>query len=111
MVEQKKTDDIQKEEEETKKEQTKTPNGNTDNGVPKEKEISPLEEAKRFNKETKKMLAEMKEERTKIETAAAEMLVNGRSLAGQVKKAETENEKWAREAKARYAGTGLDPTI
>jgi hypothetical protein len=38
------------------------------------------------------------------------MLVNGKSLAGQVIKAETADEKWAREAKERYKGTGLDPT-
>lgn len=79
--------------------------------LPKEEiKLSPLQEARKFNEETKKMLDEMKEERLKIESAAADMLVNGRSLAGQTQKKETEDEKWAREAKLRYAGTGLDPT-
>jgi hypothetical protein len=75
-----------------------------------EEKISPLDEARKFNEDSKKVLAEMKSERLKIEKAAAEMLVNGKSLAGQVIKAETADEKWAREAKERYKGTGLDPT-
>lgn len=37
--------------------------------------------------------------------------LGGRSEAGAAPaKKETENDKWAREAKERYAGTGLDPT-
>ena len=46
-------------------------------------EVSPLEELKRLNEENKKVLSEMKEERKKIEKAAAELLVSGRSFAGQ----------------------------
>jgi len=73
-------------------------------------EISALEEFRRVNEENKKVLAELKEERKKMENAAAEMLINGHSFAGQSPKVESADEKWAREAKIRYAGTGMDPT-
>jgi len=37
--------------------------------------------------------------------------LSGRALAGsQPAPKETDDEKWAREAKTRYAGTGIDPT-
>lgn len=104
-----------KELEETGKE---NPTENSNDGIqpkteetPKvEKKLSPLEEARKFNEDTKKMLEAMKIEREAIESAAAEMLVNGKSLAGQVQKQKTDEEKWAESAKERYAGTGLDPT-
>jgi ATP-dependent Clp protease ATP-binding subunit ClpA len=73
-------------------------------------DINPVEEAKKVLEESKRILEETKKERIRIEKATAEMLVNGKSLAGQVIKAETADEKWAREAKERYKGTGLDPT-
>ena len=44
------------------------------------------------------------------ELKATEVL-SGQADAGQVPKPkETEDEKWAKEAKERYAGTGMDPT-
>lgn len=73
--------------------------------------INPIEEAKKVLEETKRVLEETKKERVRIEKATAEMLVNGRSYAGQqTAKPETLDEKWAREAKERYKGTGMDPT-
>jgi hypothetical protein len=79
---------------------------------PVEETINPIDEAKNVLEETKKTLASISEERKRIEKATAEMLVNGRSYAGQAPpKEETADEKWAREAKLRYAGTGMDPTI
>lgn len=36
--------------------------------------------------------------------------VSGRAEAGQVPKVETEDEKWEKDAKKRYEGTGMDPT-
>lgn len=72
---------------------------------------NPIEEAKKILEETKKTLEETKKERIRIEKATAEMLVGGRSYAGQEQpRTETDDEKWAREAKLRYAGTGMDPT-
>jgi hypothetical protein len=44
------------------------------------------------------------------ERIIAEQRLHGKGVAGQPKKKETEDEKWAREAKERYAGTGIDPT-
>ena len=73
-------------------------------------EINPIEEAKLIRDETKRNLIAITEERKKIEKATAELLVGGRSFAGQQTKQETVDEKWAREAKERYAGTGMDPT-
>jgi len=93
-----------------------TPNEGKDVSIsPKSEEVniesSPIEEAKKLLEETKKALEETKKERLRIEKATAEMLVGGRSYAGQAgPKTETEDEKWAREAKIRYAGTGMDPT-
>jgi hypothetical protein len=79
--------------------------------VAKEIESNPIDEAKKILEETKKTLSDITAERKRIEKATAEMLVNGRSYAGQpATKPETADEKWAREAKIRYAGTGLDPT-
>ena len=56
------------------------------------------------------MWYELKEERIRIEKAIAEALINGRGYAGQNQKPETVDEKWKREAKERYKGTGYDPT-
>ena len=74
------------------------------------KRLSPIDEARAFNKDTTEKLRDMKEERIKIEEAVAEMAVHGKSLAGQVVKSKTEEEKWAEDAKKRYDGTGMDPT-
>ena len=75
------------------------------------KDINPIDEAKQVLKENQKLLEEIKKERMRVEKATAEMLVNGRSYAGQSPpKEETADQKWAREAKLRYAGTGMDPT-
>jgi len=47
----------------------------------------------------------------KQEHLAAVNLLSGKSSAGQPSlPVETEEEKWRREAKIRYAGTGMDPT-
>lgn len=73
--------------------------------------INPIEEAKKVMWENKKLLDEIKAERIRIEKATAEMLINGRSYAGQKQPIqETAEEKWEREAKIRYAGFGMDPT-
>lgn len=79
--------------------------------TPKAKEkMSALDEAKLTLSEIGKARDEIREERKKIERAASEMLINGRSFAGQAPQPETADDKWKREAKARYAGTGMDPT-
>ncbi len=45
------------------------------------------------------------------ENLAAQNMLGGQSNAGQAPpKKESEDEKWEREAKVRYEGTGLDPT-
>jgi hypothetical protein len=90
---------------------TNTDNPNDNSTQPAESEgKSPIEEAKKILEETKQTLSQISEERKRIEKATAEMLINGRSYAGQTEKKETDEEKWKREAKIRYAGTGMDPT-
>jgi hypothetical protein len=98
-------------EEEPKVEETKVEETKVEETKVEEPTINPIDEAKNVLEETKKTLASITEERKRIEKATAEMLVNGRSYAGQPQpKEETAEEKWAREAKIRYAGTGMDPT-
>ena len=43
------------------------------------------------------------------EQLAAHKALGGTTEAGQAKKVETEDEKWAKGAKERYAGTGMSP--
>ena len=73
-------------------------------------EKSPIEQAQFLVAENSKLLAAMTLERKMMEKVAASMMLEGRGFAGQINKPETEEEKWAREAKIRYAGTGMDPT-
>lgn len=61
------------------------------------KEISPIEEAKKVLEESKKILEETKKERIRIEKATAESLINGRSYAGQKKTPEDPAVKIANE--------------
>ena len=45
------------------------------------------------------------------ENLLAQQRVSGRALAGGERpKEQTEDEKWAEDAKKRYEGTGMDPT-
>ena len=74
-------------------------------------ELSFLERVEAANLKAEEILKRQQEETRKNEDAVAKLAIGGRSYAGQkTAPAETEDEKWAREAKLRYAGTGLDPT-
>lgn len=73
-------------------------------------DLSPLEEAKNILEQNKVLLLQLKEERQRLEKAAANMMISGKGFAGIQAKEETDEEKWKREAKVRYAGTGMDPT-
>ena len=64
-------------------------------------------ELKIANEEKKRLL---KEEEKVLARKEALAMLGGGSRAGQIPKKETEEERWAREAKVRYAGTGMDPT-
>ena len=44
------------------------------------------------------------------EELQAVRMLSGETHAGSEPKQETQEDKWKREAKVRYAGTGLDPT-
>ena len=75
-----------------------------------ENQISPLEEARALDKSIKASNIEMKKLLERNEKTLADSLISGKGFAGQpAPKTETEDEKWAKEAKLRYAGTGMSP--
>lgn len=102
------------EEEIKKEEKEKKGEGSSQSEAPASKEkYSTIEEARNLVKEIKQIKEisdifgkQIKEYKEMI----AEEILRGRGLAGQGNKKETEDEKWAREAKVRYEGTGIDPT-
>lgn len=101
MVDPKKTEDENKEEE----------SSTTDAGKGSESESA--KEAAATNAAAKRM-EEANKDRKEIldreEALRAKKGLGGGSEAGQAKVEETEDEKWAKDAKERYEGTGMDPT-
>lgn len=77
---------------------------------PSDEADSPLDRAEASNKKKEELLEREEKLMARKEKLAAEEMVGGRASAGQVAEKETEDEKWAREAKVRYEGTGMDPT-
>ncbi len=72
---------------------------------------SPLEEARALDKSIKEGSAKIQKLLEKNEKIMADAAISGKGFAGQgAAQIESEDAKWAREAKERYAGTGLDPT-
>ena len=71
---------------------------------PKEEEsagespVSPLEEARKLNKETKEMMKLMKDQRALMDTEKANIMLGGRSTAGQTPKPKTQDDKDTEEA-------------
>ena len=59
----------------------------------KKKKMSPLEEARYFNEENKKLLERITEERIKMEKAAANMMIEGKGFAVQPTKPKEETTK------------------
>jgi len=108
-----KKENVKKEKKEVEQEETPveptSPTPVEDNGNKEEPEA--ILKIKKLLEDNEKVLEETKMERERAEKAASEMLYQGRSTAGQAPEpVETADEKWAREAKLRYAGTGMDPT-
>ena len=67
--------------------------------------------------EAKKIKDEMRAENDRREALLRQeqemhtvQMLSGHAAAGYERKPETDDEKWEREAKIRYAGTGMDPT-
>ena len=71
---------------------------------------SPIEQAHKAAKRLEDANKETERIAKKNEKILAEIRLSGRSSGGSGSRAETPDEKWAREAKDRYAGTGMDPT-
>lgn len=69
-----------------------------------------LEEARELDKSIKEGTIKIQELLEKNEKLLADALISGKGVAGDIEKPETEEEKWAKDAKIRYAGTGMDPT-
>lgn len=79
----------------------------------KDTSIAPVDEAQLVMEKRLKLKAEndmLEAEALRGERLRAQLAVAGRSVIAQPTKIETPEEKWRREAKIRYAGTGLDPT-
>jgi len=86
-----------------------TPATNQTQNQPAEKSV--IDQAKEYAERIEKANIESKEILKQNQEIEARMLLGGRSRAGtQETKPETAEEKWRREAKERYKGTGLDPT-
>ena len=72
---------------------------------------SPLEEARALDKSIKESTESMKKLLVKNEKIFADAALAGKGFAGQTPPPQkTDDEKWAEDAKKRYAGTGMDPT-
>ncbi len=70
-----------------------------------------FKEAKAEREKMEAATAAAKKENDRAEEIEQRRILSGKTRAGGAPpKPETEDEKWAREAKERYAGTGLDPT-
>jgi len=76
-----------------------------ENSDPKDTDdnISPLELAKKLNKENQELYEKLKEERQKIEKALGESLISGRAEAGQKQKTAEEIKKEAMQEKVNKA--------
>ena len=74
-------------------------------------EVNPIEEAKKVLEETKATLAKITEERKRIEKATAEMLVNGRSYAGQEAPKLSEEQKKKEGAIEFFKGSEIEKAI
>ena len=84
----------------------KVPAENTSDRVSSEQ----VGKAKQTSKELKKENDEVEKELLRKEKLEERMALGGQTDAGQIPKKETEDEKWAKESKERYEGTGMDPT-
>ena len=71
-------------------------------------ELSPLEQVKKINEDNKEILKQITEERKKIEKAAAEVLIGGRSTAGQAVLKISPEEKIKTETKELFKGTMIE---
>lgn len=95
---------------ETSEEKPKSPK-DTPKNIKKEEKFNLIEEAKKTAERIEAGNIKNEELLKKIEEIEARNILGGRSEAGHgAPKKETEHEKWEKDAKLRYAGTGLDPT-
>ena len=95
------------------KEIVKKPEGTTENNDDgsKPKATRLIDDANLAAKRMEEANKEKKELLDREEELMSQARLSGKSLAGQAAPPEeTEDAKWAREAKERYEGTGMDPT-
>lgn len=90
-------------------------NGNeTDEGNEEGKEtpvtVTPVEEVTKNYEKLKEANDKVEAELLRKEELKAKVALGGKSDAGQEPKKESEDEKWEKNAKERYEGTGMDPT-
>ena len=118
MVDEKEKKETQGEKDETdEKDSEETTDDDSNNGensekLETEKQVgrSPMiEEAKKQADRLEAIDEKLGIKIKKLESLQTEEALGGKSHGGGAAK-ETEDEKWNREAKERYAGTGMDPT-
>lgn len=91
-------------------EEPETPTGDKKDGD-KPKSTEPIESANKAAERLEQANTKKEELLDREEALIVQSRLSGRALAGgEPDKPETEDEKWRREAKIRYAGTGMDPT-
>lgn len=99
-------DDKQK----TKGEEPGTAVEGSDGGVQPESSTL-IEDANLAAKRVEEATKALKVQNDRREELMSQAILSGTAEAGgQPEPKETDDEKWAREAKVRYAGTGMDPT-
>ena len=97
-------------EEKTQSQPSEATQNNGNGSQPEVPEV--VKQAIAQNERMEKNIAAMSAENDRQENLEAVRRISGRSEAGSQPPAdETSDEKWAREAKERYAGTGNDPTV
>ena len=74
-----------------------------------EKPLGVFDKAEAINKKLEENIKKQEELMIRQEEIATRIMLGGGSEAGQAVKTETAEEKWAREAKERYKGTGMCP--
>jgi len=72
--------------------------------------VTPVERVTENYEELKAANDKVEAELLRGEELKAKVALGGKSDAGQEPKKESEDEKWEKNAKERYEGTGMDPT-
>lgn len=99
----------EKKEKETKETEKEEPTEDSDEGV-QSKATSDLDRADEIVERRNRVCEREEKILNRKETLEARRTVGGETDAGIQEVKETDDEKWEKDAKVRYEGTGMDPT-